>query len=150
MQRIKMSQEYIQQYKGMFCEPPSAIGISSTQVKEHAALKLLPSRGKKRVQKKPWPLAKPIGFSAPLFMVLTRTLVIDSWYQPWILVILPCRNFAKLYSTYRQHLHHLLESESIAPAAGLMILFSCTTFLFFALRAAMLSNSIETEKAILK
>ena len=52
MQRIKMSQEYIQQYKGMFCEPPSAIGISSTQVKEHAALKLLSSRGKKRVQKK--------------------------------------------------------------------------------------------------
>jgi hypothetical protein len=51
MQRIKMSQEYIQQYKGMFCEPPSAIGISSTQVKEHAALKL-PLQGAKNESKK--------------------------------------------------------------------------------------------------
>ena len=47
MQRIKRSQEYIQQFKEMFREPPSAIGISLTLIKEHAALKLLSSRGKK-------------------------------------------------------------------------------------------------------
>ena len=74
MQRIKMSQEYIQQYKGMFCEPPSAIGISSTQVKEHAALELLSSRGKKNESKKTIPSGKtdrllsssPYGFDSDI------------------------------------------------------------------------------------
>ena len=64
MQRIKMAKEYIQQYKEMFCEPPSAIGMLLSfylQGKKNESKETIPSGKTNRLLS-----SSPYGFDSDI------------------------------------------------------------------------------------